>query len=119
MLMPAPEKEILAQRSTLIDELRKIIPGEGVIVDETSLRAYECDGLTAYRQLPMVAALSETTAHVSAVLKFCDLIHATVVPRGPATSPSGGAPAPADGARLGPGRCNHVLTLARDNRSSE
>src|SRR3546814_6363064 len=64
MLMPAPEKEILAQRSTLIDELRKIIPGEGVIVDETSLRAYECDGLTAYRQLPMVAVLPETTAQV-------------------------------------------------------
>src|SRR3546814_567329 len=116
MLMPAPEKEILAQRSTLIDRLRKIIPGEGVIVDETSLRAYECDGLTAYRQLPMVAVLPETTAQVSAVLKLCDRMNVKVVPRGAGTSLSGGALPLADGVLLGLGKFNRVLDIDWDNR---
>ncbi len=64
MLMPAPDPAILAQRAELIADLRRIVPGEGVIADERSLRAYECDGLTAYRQLPMVAVLPSNVEQV-------------------------------------------------------
>ena len=70
MLMPAPEPEIIAQRLDLIAALRRIVPGEGVIADETSLKAFECDGLTAYRQLPMVAVLPSNVQQVSEVLKL-------------------------------------------------
>ncbi|WP_341704859.1 FAD-linked oxidase C-terminal domain-containing protein [Ferrovibrio sp.] len=116
MLMPEPEAAILAQRETLIAGLRKIVPGEGVIVDETSLRAYECDGLTAYRQLPLVAVLPQDTAQVSEVLKLCDRLQVKVVPRGAGTSLSGGALPLADGVLLGLGKFNRVLDIDWDNR---
>ena len=51
--------------------LRRIVPGEGVIDNEIERRAFECDALTAYRQLPMVVVLPETTAQVATVLRYC------------------------------------------------
>jgi FAD/FMN-containing dehydrogenases len=116
MLMPAPEQEIIAQRLELIAALRQIVPGEGVIADETSLRAFECDGLTAYRQLPLVAVLPSDTQQVSAVLKLCNERGVKVVPRGAGTSLSGGALPLADGVLLGMGKFNRVLEIDWDNR---
>lgn len=116
MLMPVPEAEILARRQALIDGLRRIVPGEGVIVDETSLRAFECDGLTAYRQIPLVAVLPSDTRQVSEVLKLCDSMGVKVVPRGAGTSLSGGALPLADGVLLGLGKFNRVLEIDWDNR---
>ena len=57
MKMPIAEPAALAQRDALIADLRKIVPGEGVIADSAELRAYESDGLTAYRQTPMTVVL--------------------------------------------------------------
>ncbi len=51
------------------------MPGEAVIVDDDGLRAYESDGLTAYRQMPLVVVLPETTAQVSAVMRWCGENH--------------------------------------------
>ncbi len=116
MLMPAPDPAILAQRADLIADLRRIVPGEGVIADERSLRAYECDGLTAYRQLPMVAVLPSTVEQVAAVLKLCHERGVNVVPRGAGTSLSGGALPLADGVLLGMGKFNKVLEIDWDNR---
>ncbi len=69
MKMPEPDAKIIARRKELISALRGIVPGEGVIVDESELRAYECDGLTAYRQRPMLVVLPSTVAQVSDVLR--------------------------------------------------
>ena len=71
MKMPALDEGVLSRRSEIIAALRRIVPGEGVIADEDELRAYESDGLTAYRTLPMIAVLPSTTSQVSAVLKYC------------------------------------------------
>ena len=60
--------------------LRSIVPGEGVIASEREMRPYECDGLTAYRQLPMVVVLPDTTEQVSRVLKSEELRLATQEP---------------------------------------
>ncbi len=54
--MPAPDQSVLARRREIVAALREIVPGEGVIDAEEELRAYECDALSVYRQLPMVAA---------------------------------------------------------------
>ena len=54
MRMPDPDQDVLARRLDIIAALRKIVPVEGVIAEEEELRVYECDGLTAYRQLPMI-----------------------------------------------------------------
>ncbi|MEE8203866.1 MAG: FAD-binding oxidoreductase, partial [Alphaproteobacteria bacterium] len=61
MQMPAPDPAVLAQRDDLAAALRRILPAEAVIADADELRAYECDGLTAYRALPMLVVLPETT----------------------------------------------------------
>ena len=69
--MPVPDAAVLARRAEIVAALRRIVPGEGVIDSETERRAFECDGLTAYRQPPMVVVLPETTAQVAAVLRYC------------------------------------------------
>jgi glycolate oxidase len=116
MKMPAPDTAALARRQELIDRLRLIVPGEGVIVDEDERRAYECDGLTAYRQLPMVVVLPSNTRQVSQVLKLCAEMNIKVVPRGAGTSLSGGALPLADGVLLGMGKFKRILDIDYDNR---
>ena len=91
LAMPPPDQAVLARRERIVAALRAIVPGEGVIAAEREMRPYEADGLTAYRQLPMVVVLPETTEQVSRVLAFCHSEGIKVVPRGAGTSLSGGA----------------------------
>ena len=55
--MPPLDPAILARRSEIVAALRAIVPGEGVIDDLDGMRPYECDGLSAYRQMPLVVVL--------------------------------------------------------------
>ena len=71
--------------------LREFLPARAVLHEEEDTRPYECDGLTAYRQLPMVVALPETEEQVRRVLKVCSSMNIPVVPRGAGTGLSGGA----------------------------
>ena len=116
MKMPAPDQAILDRLPQLIAGLEAIVPGEGVIVDRDALRAYECDGLTAYRQLPMLVVLPETTEQVSHILRLCTELAVKVVPRGAGTSLSGGALPLADGIVLGLAKFNRILSVDFDNR---
>ena len=111
MRMPAADSRTLARRSEIVAALRAIVPGEGVIDDPAELRPYESDGLTAYRQLPMVVVLPETTAQVSAILAWCHANEVKVVPRGAGTSLSGGALPLEDAVLLGLGKFNRVLEI--------
>jgi len=117
MKMPEPKQENLEKREQLIEALRAIVPGEGVIQSEDELRAYECDGLSAYRALPMAVVLPSTTEQVSDILKFCDAEGIHVVPRGAGTSLSGGALPVTDGIVLGLGKFNRILDIDYDNRT--
>ena len=118
MQMPEPDKTIIAQKDSLVAALRAIVPGEGVIVDEDELRPYESDGLTAYRTLPLIVVLPETTEQVSQVLKLCYDRKVKVVPRGAGTSLSGGSLPLADGIILGLGKFNKILDVDYDNRAA-
>ncbi|WP_028795081.1 FAD-linked oxidase C-terminal domain-containing protein [Thalassobaculum salexigens] len=117
MQMPEPDQEVLARRSEIVDALRAIVPGEGVIADTREMRPYESDGLTAYRTVPMIVVLPETVAQVAAVLKYCHENGVKVVPRGSGTSLSGGALPLADGVLLGLGKFNRILDIDFDNRT--
>jgi len=117
MLMPKAEGEILAQRKDLLTDLRAIVPGEGVIADEVALRAYESDGLSVYRQVPMAVVLPETVGQVSEIMKLCDKRQIKVVPRGAGTSLSGGALPLEDGIVLGLGKFNKILEIDYENRA--
>src|SRR5436309_5969955 len=116
MLMPTPDTAIIQRRPEIIEYLRRIIPGEGVIVSEAERRAYESDGLTAYRQLPVVVVLPSTVAQVASVLRYCRDEAIKVVPRGAGTSLSGGALPLADGVLLGLAKFNRILDIDYANR---
>ena len=115
MKMPEPDGSVIARRREIAAGLRAIVPGEGVIADEEELRAYESDGLTAYRTVPMIVVLPSTTEQVSRVLRYCHDMGVKVVPRGAGTSLSGGALPLADGILLGLGKFNRVLEIDYDN----
>ena len=93
-----------------------MLPADAVIHDEAETRAYECDGLTAYRCPPLAAVLPRTTAEVAAVLRVCHEEGVPVVPRGSGTSLAGGALPTADSVILGVARMNAVLETDYDNR---
>ena len=114
--MPAPDADVLARRDSVVAALRAIVPGEGVIATEREMRPYESDGLTAYRQLPMVVVLPSTTEQVSRVLAYCHAEGIKVVPRGAGTSLSGGALPLEDGVLLGMAKFNRVREIDFENR---
>ncbi len=116
MKMPTPDAAVLQRRADIIEALRQIVPGEGVIVTEAERRAYESDGLTAYHQLPMVVVLPSRVDQVAAVLRYCSEMGVKVVPRGAGTSLSGGALPLADGVLLGMAKFNRILEIDYDNR---
>ena len=110
------DQSTLARREEIVAMLRSIVPGEGVIATEREMRPYECDGLTAYRQLPMVVVLPDTTEQVSRVLKLCHREAIKVVPRGAGTSLSGGALPLSDGVLLGMAKFNRIREIDFPNR---
>ena len=114
--MPALDEGVLARRDDIVAALRAIVPGEGVIAGEREMRPFESDALTAYRQLPMVVVLPETTAQVSRVLAYCHANGIRVVPRGAGTSLSGGALPLGDAVLLGMAKFSRVREIDFDNR---
>ncbi len=116
MQMPTPNPEIIRRRPEIIGALRRIVPGEGVIVSGAERRVYESDGLTAYRQVPLVVVLPSTIEQVAGVLRYCKKIGLKVVPRGAGTSLSGGALPLADGVLLGMAKFNRILDIDYNNR---
>jgi glycolate oxidase len=113
--MPTPDAAVMARRSEIVEALRRIVPGEGVIVSEPERRVYESDGLTAYRQLPLVVVLPSTVEQVAAVLRYCKSVAIKVVPRGAGTSLSGGALPLTDGVLLGMAKFNRIVEIDYDN----
>ena len=118
MKMPAPDQGTLARRAEIVQRLRAIVPGEGIIADEDELRVFECDGLMAYKQLPMVVVLPETTEQVSQILKTCHELGVKIVPRGAGTGLSGGALPLADAVTLGLGKFKKIIDIDYDNRAA-
>src|SRR5437016_8534002 len=116
MRMPTPDAAVIERRADVVEALRRIVPGEGVIVSEAERRTYESDGLTAYRQSPLVVVLPSTVGQVASVLRYCQAEGIKVVPRGAGTSLSGGALPLAEGVLLGMAKCNRILDVDYDNR---
>src|SRR6202047_3028247 len=116
IMMPAPDQAVLARRKTIVEALRAIVPGEGVIDTPAEMTPYESDGLMAYRQPPMVVVLPDSTEQVSQVLKYCFEQGIKVVPRGSGTSLSGGALPLADAVLLGLGKFKRIREIDFDIR---
>jgi len=116
LVMPEPDQAVLARRGEIVAAMRAIVPGEGVIDSEDGVRPYESDALTAYRQMPMLVVLPETTDQVVRILRYCRDNRVKVVPRGAGTSLSGGALPLADGVLLGMAKFNRILAVDYGDR---
>ena len=114
--MPDPDRGVIDQREALVSALREILPADDVIDDERSLRAFECDGLSAYRALPMIVVLPRSTSEVSRILALCRERGVKIVPRGAGTGLSGGALPLADGVTVGFGKLNRIIEIDTANR---
>ena len=116
MQMPEPDQQIIARRRSICAALGKLVPADSVVASEEGRRAYDADGLSAYRQLPLAVVLPETVEQLAAVMKFCHAEGIKVVPRGAGTSLSGGALPLADAVLVGLGKFNRILDIDYANR---
>ena len=98
-----------SQRAAIAASLREFLPAAAVLADDEALKPYECDGLSAYRQLPLIAALPATEAEVQRILKYAHARDIPVVARGSGTGLSGGATPLGDGILLSLAKFNRIL----------
>ena len=99
------------RQSEVVARLRAVLPAESVLWQREDTRPYECDGLSAYRQLPMVVALPRDEAEVMAVMRICAALKVPLVARGAGTGLSGGAYPHANGVLLSLAKMNRILQL--------
>jgi glycolate oxidase len=98
--------------------LRKVLPEHCIVADKDSLKTYECDGLSGYRQMPRLVALPETVEQIQAIMKICQQTATPIVPRGAGTCLSGGATPHPEGLVLSVARLNQIIKIDADNRSA-
>ena len=94
------------------------MPSHALLFQQEDTTPYECDGLTAYRERPLVVALPETEAQVAAVLKTCHTLGVPVVARGAGTGLSGGAMPHARGVTLSLAKFNRILQIDPVSRTA-
>ncbi len=114
----APSDRRQVDRAALVAALRRALPADAGLDQAEQLRPYECDGLSAYRQLPLAVTLPADTDEVAAVLAVCRAHGAPVVARGSGTSLSGGALPHPDGVVLSLARLNRILAVDPLNRTA-
>jgi glycolate oxidase len=98
--------------------LHKVLPAHCIVADQDSLKTYECDGLSGYRQMPRLVALPETVEQIQAIMKICQQTATPIVPRGAGTCLSGGATPHPEGLVLSVARLNQIIKIDADNRST-
>ena len=105
-------------QSKVVAALLQVVPKHALLWHAEETTPFECDGLTAYRQRPMVVALPETYAQVQGILKSCHAMGVPVVARGAGTGLSGGAMPHAAGVTLSLAKFNKILKLDAKSRTA-
>ncbi len=108
----------LAERDALAREFQRWLPAEAVLHQPEQLRPYECDGLSAYRRLPLVVVLPDTVEQVQQVMRYCAAQGIPVVARGAGTGLSGGALPLSNGVLLSLTKFTRVLDIDPVNRTA-
>ena len=116
--MNAPLSERARRQHEVVAALAAELPPHALLWQPEDTVPYECDGLTAYRERPLVVALPETAAQVAAVLRACHTLGVPVVARGAGTGLSGGAMPNAMGVTLGLAKFNRILKLDPYSRTA-
>jgi glycolate oxidase len=103
--------ELARRRAEVVSALARVVPRHCLLSREEDTRPYECDGLSAYRQLPLAVVLPEDERQIVAILAVCLALGVPLVPRGAGTGLAGGARPLADGVVLSTARLNRIVRL--------
>ena len=118
----SPQQQPLLERSErqaqVVSALQAVLPTHALLWNNEDTSPYECDGLTAYRERPLVVALPETYEQVQAVLKTCHALQVPVVARGAGTGLSGGAMPHKLGVTLSLAKFNKILRVDAASRTA-
>ncbi|MDP3310524.1 MAG: FAD-binding protein, partial [Polaromonas sp.] len=106
------------RQAEVVKALQAVLPAHALLWNSEDTTPYECDGLTAYRQRPLVVALPETYGQVQAVLKTCHALAVPVVARGAGTGLSGGAMPHKLGVTLSLAKFNKILKMDAASRTA-
>jgi len=114
--IPKVDRQTLKNRDKIIKDIYTFTKRENVLTEREELKPYETDALTAYKQIPMLVVLPETTQEVSKILSYCNKHKIKVVPRGAGTGLAGSALPLADCVLLGLGKFNKIIEIDYKNR---
>ena len=106
------------RQRVVVDALAAVLPAHALLWQHEDTVPYECDGLTAYRESPLVVALPETEAQVAALLRACHALAVPVVARGAGTGLSGGAMPNKLGVTLALAKFNRIVSIDKHSRSA-
>jgi len=104
------------QRQKLAAELRELLPSHCVLDQLEQLKPFECDALTAIREIPLLVVLPENRDQVQAVMRYAYQNSVSLIPRGAGTGLSGGASPSTDAVLLVLTKLNDILEIDADNR---
>ncbi|MDW5442552.1 FAD-linked oxidase C-terminal domain-containing protein [Polaromonas sp. SM01] len=116
--LPAQTLDRAQHQARVVSALQAVLPAHALLWHKEDTTPYECDGLTAYRQRPLVVALPETYAQVQAVLRSCHALDVPVVARGAGTGLSGGAMPHQLGVTLSLAKFNKILKVDAASRTA-
>ena len=105
-------------KASLLAALRALLPADAVLHGDEETRPYECDGLSAYRQVPSLVVLPDSVDQVRAVLRLCHALKAPVVARGAGTGLSGGALPLAEGVLMSLAKLKSIVAIDPHNRTA-
>ena len=111
-----PAQETAIDVVQLFRRLRTLLPAHALLLSEEERRPYECDGLTAYRELPLAVCLPENEIQVVDILRTYSQMGVPVVARGAGTGLSGGAMPHANGVLLSLARLNRIVRVDPESR---
>ena len=114
--MPKINRKIIAKKDIIVKHLKKIINPENVLDHQDELKPFETDGLSAYKQKPLIVVFPENTNEVSKILSYCNGEKIKIIPRGAGTGLSGGALPLEDSILLCLGKFNKILEIDYKNR---
>ncbi len=110
---PLPEERLQRARrqAEVVEALARVLPSRAILSRHEDTVPYECDGLTAYRESPLVVVLPETDAQLVALLEICHALGVPIVARGAGTGLSGGALPHRFGVSLSLAKFNKILKI--------
>ena len=101
----------MADKETLLGMLRKVVPANIILSSDEDIKPYECDGLSVYKQRPLLVVMPHTLEQLKDILLTCSKLQIPVVARGAGTGLSGGALPLANGVLVSLARFNRILSV--------